>query len=123
MLRFGLPLEGYADPDDRYDEQIAVIEDFVRRAQGVLNQRAGVEGMDVRSISPVLTQDYFWDLVIGDATLVVVSIFMVQLYMIFHLESMFLGLLGKSRIALWLVEVLLCGSTRIYSRACLLVCG
>jgi hypothetical protein len=56
VIDFGLPLQGYTDIDDRYDEQIGKIEDFLDRAEKYLDDEDGAEGMDLRYLSDYLVR-------------------------------------------------------------------
>lgn len=95
IFSFGLPLAGFENVDDRYDDQIELIEGFVRRTRGLMDGADGVEGMTVRYISPVLTEDIFWEIVIKDVSLVIVSIVLVGVYMGIHMQSIFLASTGE----------------------------
>ena len=56
VVDFGLPLQGYTDIDDRYDEQVGKIESFLKRAKTLLDDNDGIEGMDVRFINGFLVR-------------------------------------------------------------------
>jgi hypothetical protein len=58
VIDFGLPLQGYTDIDDRYGEQISKIEAFLKRADKLLADRDGIEGMDVRYLNDYLVSQY-----------------------------------------------------------------
>ncbi|EGD75300.1 hypothetical protein PTSG_06952 [Salpingoeca rosetta] len=91
---FGLPLAGFKSPDDRYDEQISIIESFVKRVPSTLRPFKKAEGLTTTILSGVLIDDYFWNLIITDTALVSVSVVVVYLYMAFHVNSFFISGMG-----------------------------
>eukprot|EP00055_Hartaetosiga_balthica_P007536 m.26034 g.26034 ORF g.26034 m.26034 type:complete len:1057 (-) comp5820_c2_seq1:163-3333(-) len=99
QIQFGIPLKGYSAIDDRYDDQIAIIEDFVSSCQAVLDQ-INSDGFRITFIAPVISEAYFWDIVLQDTALVSVSILVVFLYVWFHTESLFLASFGMLHILL-----------------------
>eukprot|EP00039_Didymoeca_costata_P008447 m.112212 g.112212 ORF g.112212 m.112212 type:complete len:1026 (+) comp14086_c0_seq4:217-3294(+) len=92
-FRFGLPLQGYNNAKDRYDEQISKIEDFVSSMKEYLDS-AGEHGITVRYLSPILIQLHFQDLIFRDTLWIVLSIVLVFLFMWFHIQSAFLASFG-----------------------------
>ena len=54
VIDFGLPLQGYTDIDDRYNEQVGKIESFLERAEAFLDSKDGVKGMDIRYLNDYL---------------------------------------------------------------------
>ena len=97
---FGLPLEGFASSNDRYDDQIKKIEDFVADQVPYLESDAANEQFELRFMSPVTIKMHFDGLVVNDALLVLASIAMVWAYMWFHTKSLFLASFGIGHILL-----------------------
>eukprot|EP00730_Choanoeca_flexa_P014445 TRINITY_DN6321_c0_g1_i3.p1 TRINITY_DN6321_c0_g1~~TRINITY_DN6321_c0_g1_i3.p1 ORF type:complete len:1019 (+),score=305.40 TRINITY_DN6321_c0_g1_i3:108-3164(+) len=94
VLDFGLPLEGFADIDDRYDDQIKKIEEYLDRVKTILDDNDTLQGMKVRWLNDYLLEEYFLTLFFRDTALIIVSIVIVWAYMIFHLQSVFLASTG-----------------------------
>ena len=97
---FGLPLAGYANEDDRYDEQIGKIEDFVKRTKDIIESADGKAGLSTGYISDILLTEYFFDIVITDVALVVIAIVIVGAYIGVYLQSLFLASLGMLHVLL-----------------------
>lgn len=88
---FGLPLAGYANADDRYAAQIAVIEDFVKLTKRHIDAADGNAGLRVGFIARVLLLDYFFGLIFKDVAYVALAIAIVGIYMSIYMQSGFLA--------------------------------
>jgi hypothetical protein len=97
---FGLPLAGYLNEDDRYDEQIGKIESFVKRTKSIIEGADGNAGMSTGYISRVLLIDYFFDIILTDVALVAAAIVMVGVYIGLYLQSFFLASMGMLHVLL-----------------------
>lgn len=99
-IRFGIPLEGFDSSNDRYDEQIAIIEDFIKTLVDFLESDESNSLFTLRFVSPVTASLHFEGLLFNDVMLVLASITMVWAYMWFHTKSLFLASFGMGHVVL-----------------------
>lgn len=99
-IRFGIPLEGFDSSNDRSDDQIKIIEDFIKTLIDYLESDGANEQFKLRFASPITIRLHFDGLLFNDVVLVLASISMVWLYMWFHTSSLFLASFGMGHVVL-----------------------
>ena len=96
IFQFGMPLKGFNSSEDRRDDQIALIEEFVKTFLPYLDKQTedNEVGITVLINAPVQLEMHFNDIIFSDSILVVISITIVWLYVWFHTQSLWISSFG-----------------------------
>ena len=102
MFFYGLPLAGYNNSQDRYTEQIAKIEEYLKGTVLPIIRTASTNAVDLKVLvnAPVNLELHFNDIIFADSILVTAAVGMVFLYIWFHTQSFFIANFGILHVVL-----------------------
>jgi len=103
LIKFGLPLKGYLNENDRREEQLQKLDDWLWKERGFFQILNAVRSDERDSIYMTFYQNQMinrevLEILEGDAMLSVYSIAAVFIIMVFHLQSFFLATLALIQI-------------------------